>query len=105
MLYVYVVLILISETAAITFLKEFSLNPVWYYFLIGMVFYTMVAFFLTKSFNYEGMGIVNTLWSAFSVLLVVLVGYFYFNEQVNLAQIGGMSSVVTGITILRLYGV
>lgn len=105
MLYVYVILILISETIAIASLKKFSLNSGWYYFLFGLIFYTLVAFFLTKSFKYEGMGIVNVLWSAFSVLAVVLVGYFYFKEQVSLMEVGGMSLIVAGVIVLRFYGV
>lgn len=105
MLYLYVILILVSETLAITFLKKFSLNSIWYYFLLGLAFYAMVAFFLTKSFKYGDMGIVNVLWSAFSVLFVVGVGYFYFKEHINLVELGGMSLIVMGVVVLRFYGV
>lgn len=105
MLYLYVISILISETIAIIFLKKFHLKSGWYYFLLGVIFYTLVAFFLTKSFQYEDMGIVNVLWSAFSVLFVFCVGYFYFKERVSKVELGGMCLIVMGVVILKFYGV
>ena len=74
MLYLYVLLILVSETAAFSFLKKFSLESNWSHLALGLFFYAMVAILLVKSFKYGDMGIVNVLWSAFSVLAVAGVG-------------------------------
>lgn len=104
MLYLYVFLILISETIAITLLKKFSTSSVWYYFILGIIFYTLVAIFLTKSFKYEGMGIVNVLWSAFSVLFVVGAGVLFFKEQISIVELSGIGMIVSGVVVLRFYG-
>lgn len=105
MLYLYVLFILISETAAISFLKKYALSSHWSYFLLGLVFYSLVAFLLVKTFKYEDMGIVNVLWSAFSVILVVATGVILFKEHVNLVEIGAMGLIVIGVMVLRVYGV
>lgn len=104
MLYLYVFLILISETIAISLLKKFSTSSIWYYFILGIIFYTFVAIFLTKSFKYEGIGIVNVLWSAFSVLFVVGAGILFFKEQINTIELGGIALIISGVVILRFYG-
>ena len=104
MLYLYVLLILLSETAAISLLKKFSMSDNWLYFGLGLFFYTLVAGFLVKSFRYEDMGVVNVLWSAFSVLLVVTVGVLYFKEHITLAEVGGISMILAGVVVLKVYG-
>jgi len=104
MLYLYVLLILLSETAAISLLKKFSMSDNWLYFGLGLVFYTLVAGFLVKSFRYGDMGVVNVLWSAFSILLVVTVGILYFKEHITLAEVGGISMILAGVVVLKVYG-
>lgn len=103
MLYLYIVCILIAETTAITFLKKFSDSKHLLYFVLGIAFYTVVSFFLVKSFKYEEMGIVNVLWSAFSVLFVVGAGMFFFGEKVSLIEVVAMALIMVGVVILRYH--
>lgn len=101
MLYVFVLLILLSETTALSFLKEYSLSGSLKSLGLGLGFYLLVSIFLIRSFRYEGMGIVNVLWSAFSVILVVATGMFLFGEKVGTMEITGMMMVIAGVIILR----
>ena len=100
-LYLLVFFILLSETAALSFLKEYSLSGSTTHLLLGLVFYSLVSFFLIQSFRYETIGIVNVLWSAFSVILVAATGVLIFGERLNLAQILGMGMVLVGVAVLR----
>lgn len=101
MLYVFVLLILLSETTALSFLKEYSLSGSPKSLGLGLGFYLLVSIFLIRSFRYEGMGIVNVLWSAFSVILVVATGMFLFGEKIGTMEILGMMMVIAGVVILR----
>lgn len=101
MLYLYVLLILISETVAISFLKKFSLDSNYLYFVVGILFYLLVSVFLVKSFKYEGMGLVNVLWSAFSVIFVVSAGMIFFKETVSYLEVAAMVMIVSGVVVLR----
>lgn len=105
MLYLYVLFILISETLAFSLLKKFSLNENWLYFGLGVFFYTLVAFFLVKSFRYGDMGIVNALWSAFSVLAAIMVGALYFKESISSVEMGGMFMIMLGVIVLKVFAV
>jgi len=101
MLYVTVLMILLSETAALTFLKEYSLagNPLSLIAAFGCYF--LVNIFLIESFRYEGMGIVNVLWSAFSVILVFVTGMIFFAETITLSDAAGVGFIIVGIVLLR----
>lgn len=101
MIYMLVAIILLSETIAISFLKEYSVVHQRMYAVLGMLCYTIVSFLLVRSFHYEGMGMVNVLWSAFSVLFVESVGVFKFHERITHTQVIGIACALTGIAIVR----
>ena len=100
MLYLVVAAILAVETTGISFLKEFSLDHHPLNLLSGILLYTVVTFLLVKSFQYESMGIVNVLWSAFSVLLVVAVDVLYFGEKLRTMEVIGIVMIVSGVMVL-----
>jgi len=102
MLYVLILTILIAETTAISFLKEYRVTGLLPYFVVGYLGYVGVCLLLVQTFRYEGMGMVNVLWSAFSVLSVVLVGHFCFKEPVTRKEIVGICFVLVGVTVLRV---
>ncbi len=104
MLYVYVAIIVLCETTAISFLKEYSQVRQRFYFLLGLLFYGAVSFSLVQSFRYEGMGMVNVLWSACSVIFVQSVGVFKFHERITHTQIFGIVFAIAGIALLRFQG-
>jgi small multidrug resistance pump len=105
MLYLYIALILLSETAAISFLKKHSLTGQWWYFALALIFYSFVSWFLVKSFKFEEMGIVNVLWSAFSVIMVVGSGILFFKENISFIELIGIGLIVSGVVTLKLYSV
>lgn len=102
MLYVYIALILTCETTAISCLKEYAESAQWRYFLLGILFYAGVSLFLVQSLAFEGMGVVNAIWSAFSVVFVASVGALKFGERITKHEVCGMILAVCGIVILRL---
>lgn len=101
-LYLFVLLILLAETTALSLLKQYSLSQNVVYLLGGLACYTLVSLFLVQSFRYEGMGIVNVLWSAFSVILVVAAGIVFFGESISKIESLGIAMVIIGVGILRL---
>lgn len=103
MLYLYVLLILIAETTALSFLKKFSVDSNYAYFAVGIFFYTLVAIFLVKTFKYEGMGLVNVLWSAFSVIFVVAAGMLFFKESFSYVEAFAMVMILSGVVVLKLH--
>jgi len=101
-LYLFVSLILLSETAALSFLNQYATAGHPLFLACGLIGYLLVSTFLIHSYHYEGMGIVNVLWSAFSVLFVVITGMMFFGEQVTASEWCGTAMVMAGVIILKL---
>ncbi|HVW66922.1 MAG TPA: SMR family transporter [Candidatus Peribacteraceae bacterium] len=100
MVYVFIALILLTETLAICFLKQYYLSHRLRFVALGCLFYLGVSLLLVQTFQYDGMGIVNVLWSAFSVILVVCAGHFGFHEKVTHREIVGIALVLIGVAFL-----
>jgi len=103
MIYLLVLGILISETIALSFLKEYSMHPNVLYYALGLLFYVFVTLFLVKSFQYEGVGVVNVLWSAFSIMFVVAAGIVVFKEKIHALELLGVVMVLGGVSLIRIF--
>lgn len=101
MLYLFVFLVLICETSAMSFLKQYSITGSFLALGGGLACYFLVCIFFEFSLRYEGMGMVNILWSAFSVIFVVVTGVLLFGEHVSGIQMVGIGLVITGVVFLR----
>ncbi len=86
-------------------LKKLHLNPQRFWlFIAAVTFYTVVCFLLFIAYRYNGMGIVHVLWSGVSILLVLSVGIFYFNEQVTLLDKVGIVCIIIGMILILWTG-
>ena len=101
MLYFLIMLMLASETTAMGYLKNYSLSGHILLLATGVGFYFLMDLFLVGSLQFEEMGIVNTLSSAFSVMIVVITGVVLFHEKVSGIEMIGIALVVSGAIILR----
>lgn len=70
------------------------------YFLIAVLCYAMVCYLLLQSYNYKGMGIVNTLWSGTSIIVILFVGIFFFNEKIYIGDIIGIILILIGFFLI-----
>ncbi len=102
MLYLLVLFIILSEAIGMSFLKKYYLTKRIVYLLLGFLGYASISFFLVQSYKYEGIGIVNVLWSAISVLLITFIGHFCFKELITRREMAGMGLVIAGVAILNL---
>lgn len=100
MLYLYIGAILVCESAAFAFLKHFSLTRNPWHFVIGVLLYAAVCFFLVRSFAYEGIGVVNVLWSVFSIVTIIAVGALAFHESLDRKEVLGVGFALVGIILL-----
>lgn len=50
---------------------------------ISAVLYAFICYLLYLSYQYDGIGHVNLLWSCISIILAYLVGFFIFGEYIN----------------------
>ena len=100
-LIIFILLIVICETAAISCVKKYHLDGNVSYFVGAIILYGMVCYLLDKSFNYSTMGITNVVWSGISILAVAIAGVLFFREKVHLHDVIAGILITIGILIFR----
>lgn len=102
--YMLIMAILVAETSAQYCLRRSKeCNPSCRNFLLGGIFlYVMVSLLLLQSYNMEGIGTTNTMWSAFSILAVSGVGWFFLGEKPTRGEVYGIPLIVGGLLAIHI---
>lgn len=99
---IYILIIVIAEGIAQTCLKEYSESKKFIYFLTGLVCYGLVSWFLCESYNVNGgIGIVNLVWSALSIITSFTIGVLFFKEIIHFHDILAIILISIGMLILK----
>ena len=101
-LVVIIVAIVLSETLAQYYIKQYHEIPSKYYYIMGLGFYASVAYFLNKSYDHTTMGQTQVIWSGLSCISVLMVGRYFFGEKVDANEWIGMSLILLGIAITQM---
>lgn len=98
----YITLIVIFESVAQSCLKTYSNTNNYSYFFVGIVSYSIVSWLLCQSYNHKGgLGIVNLIWSAVSIIASTIIGIIMFKEKFHTHDILATLLITSGILILR----
>jgi len=100
MLYVYIGLIIVTEAAAFAALKQYSLKHDPLLFALGVALYGVICFLLVKSFGFKDIGVVNVIWSIFSILAVLTVGAVMFHESISTREAVGIGLAILSVALL-----
>lgn len=73
-----------------------------WHLLLAVGCYTVVSIFLYVAYNYKGVGIVNVLWSGMSIVLMLTIGYFIFDEKVTFMEWVGIAFIFVGMMIINV---
>jgi len=96
----YVLLIVLMETLAMSCFKK-SLDDS-RFFLVGILFYTMVGYLLCQTYHRTGMAMTNALWSGLSVLATTIVGVMLFKEVLHFHDFIAIAMIGGGVMILKV---
>lgn len=98
----FVIAIVFVECAAQYCLKKYASSKVAYWYLLGVLIYAIIAYLIVLSFGYEKMAIVNIMWGGLSALILSLMAYFFYNEELTMKQIVGIVIVLVGTWLLHV---
>ena len=104
----FIITLAIIETLAMSTI-EYSANNKNNYYLFGILLYGIVAYILYRILVSSKLAITNALWNATTVILVTLVGVFYFKEELNKYECIGIFFAILAVifmemdTILKLF--
>lgn len=100
-LWSFILLIAILETIGMSIIED-SANKKNNYFIIGLVFYMIVGIVLYNILKVGNLAITNALWNATTVILVTLVGVFYFKEKLSNYQYIGLLFAIFAIIFMEM---
>jgi multidrug transporter EmrE-like cation transporter len=78
-----IVFIVISEAIAQACLRKSERDGMSFLFFVGIACYSIVCLLLFNCYrNHAKMGNVNLLWSCFSIISIITIGYVFFEEKI-----------------------
>lgn len=73
------------------------------WFVLGAVVYAITAFGWTVAFKHLKVGTLGAFYALFTVLLLVALGVFYFNEKLNHYELTGIVLAIISIILLSRF--
>ena len=96
-----IITISIIETFAMSTI-EYSANNKNNYYIFGILLYGIVAYILYRILIHGKLAITNALWNATTVILVTLVGVFYFKEELNKYECIGIFFAILAVIFMEM---
>lgn len=101
--YLFLAAAIICETIGTSFLKkteQFSKPLPTIIFIVAMATSFYLLSFALKSIP---IGIAYAIWSAVGIVLISLVGYFVYKQNLDLPAIIGIALIVVGVVVINLF--
>ena len=105
MKWLYLIIAVIFEVIATSALKEsnsFTKLVPSFFVIIG---YSISFYFLSLTLKNLSIGITYAIWSGLGILLICLVGYFRYGQNLDYPAMIGILFIGIGILIIRFFSV
>ena len=103
MKWIYLLVAIITEVIATSALKESEGFSKVLPSVIVIIGYSLTFYFMSLVLKELSVGITYAIWSGMGILLISLIGYFKYNQVLDIPGILGMTFIVIGIIILRFF--
>jgi small multidrug resistance pump len=102
MSYLYLAIAICFEVLASSALKASNEFKLLLPSLLVIIGYIGAFYFMTLSLRQLTLATVYASWSGLGIVLVTLVGVFYYKEKIDLASIVGMGLIIAGVLVMNL---
>ena len=103
MAYLFLFLAIVSEvigTTALTASNQFTrLWPS----LLTTAGYGLGFYFFSFALKSIPVGVAYAIWGGVGIVLVTLIGYFYFRQRLDLPALLGIALIVVGVLVMQLF--
>lgn len=98
--YIFLILAIVAEIFATASLKKANGFTVWLPSLMSVVGYTLSAFFLSGALRQIPIGVAYSIWASVGIVCTILIGYFMYNQKIDMAGLAGISLILVGVIIV-----
>lgn len=95
--YLYLLLTILVESAAVVFMKLSNGFHDRLYGVIAVACYALTFVFLTLALKSLPAGMANAIWAGTSTVLVIIAGIIFFHEKLTVVQIVSLGLIVAGL--------
>ncbi|MDX9833861.1 MAG: SMR family transporter [Desulfobulbus sp.] len=103
MTYLYLAIAIIAEVTATTALKaseEFTrITPS----VVVILGYGVAFYFMTLVLRDIPIGITYAIWSGLGIVLVTIIGFFFYKQTLDIPAIIGISLIVSGVIVINVF--
>ncbi|MCU4677486.1 SMR family transporter [Catenovulum sp. 2E275] len=101
--YIYLAIAIVAEVIATSALKasdgfEKTIPTILVVAGYGIAFYCLAVVLKTIP-----VGIAYAIWSGLGIVLVTLVGLFYFGQKLDLAAVLGLLLIIAGVAVINIF--
>ena len=105
MKWLYLIIAVIFEVIATSALKESNSFTKLVPSLFVIIGYSISFYFLSLTLKNLSIGITYAIWSGLGILLICLVGYFRYGQNLDFPAIIGIIFIGIGVLIIRFFSV
>ena len=98
----YLLLAIIFETFATTFLKMSNGFSVLMPSIGTVIGYVLCFFFLSYALKTIDMSVAYAIWGSLGILLISIIGMVFFHESVSVLKVASIALIIFGTAGLRL---
>ncbi len=103
MAYVYLAIAVIAEVAATSALKASDEFTKLFPSCMVVLGYGVAFYFMTLILRTIPIGITYAMWSGLGIVLVALVGIYFFQEVPDVPAVIGMGLIIAGVIVMNVF--
>ncbi len=101
--YAYLAIAILTEVVATSCLKASdSFTRLWPS-LATVAGYAVSFYFLSLTLRVIPTGIAYAIWSAVGIVLISLVGWFWFGQRLDAPAMAGMALIIAGVLVINAF--
>ena len=101
--YIYLLAAIITETIGTMALQSSHQFSRFWPSVLSIVSYGVSFYLMSETLRFMPVGIVYAIWSGFGIVLIAAMGFFMFNQRLDLPAVLGMVLIISGILVIHLY--
>lgn len=94
---------IVSEVIATSALKASEGFSHFWSSLLVVIGYGIAFYCLALTLKVIPMGVVYAIWSGIGIVLITLVGWFMFNQKLDLPALMGISLIAAGVVVMNVF--
>ncbi len=101
--WIYLVTAILGEVIATSSLKAADGCTKIVPTMISFVGYAAAFFFLSLALKHIAVGIAYAIWAGIGIILISLVGFFYYKQALDAPSLLGIALIMAGVIIINLF--